>query len=159
VVEASPSVISASPTAVPDVSGWAGCGLESTATKPRCDPTGRNCDAAQSSDLEGDLLDVMIEDPYLFDEAVLTRDCPQFLGTWAKAKTGFGEGTHLVPGEVKPGRYQTLADKVTDCYWERSSGGRTVANDFLTGAARVTVTILKSDDAFTSRGCGNWIKA
>lgn len=156
----SPQVIGVySPTPTPSPTVWTECGLESAGPRRVCSEYGNSCDKAQLADLDGTLLQRMIEDAYEFDEAVITRECPKFLPTWQKAKTGFGEGTHLVPSEVQPGRYQTLAEKVTNCYWDRSRGGKTVANDFLVGAARVTVTIQKGDDAFTSHGCGVWIRA
>lgn len=72
------------------------------------------------------------------------------------AGNAFYDGTYAVGSEVRPGTYKT--DRVTDCYWERSTaGGATIANDFASNApAGVTVTIRASDGGFKSEGCGRW---
>lgn len=85
--------------------------------------------------------------------------CPKYLPIWRKAQGGFTDGTYEVGKEIKPGRYRT-AGRVSDCYWERSTGGGdTIANDFVTNAPRgVTVTTRKGE-GFKSEGCGSWIRA
>jgi hypothetical protein len=123
------------------------------------------CDGAfkSSRDNRGNLIDAFIEDAYSIDEKRL-KDCPQFLDEWKLAKAGFQDGSLEVGKDVKPGTYVTTAHmnsgRVSDCYWERSGkNGRIIANDFVTATKKITVTIRKSDEFFTSRECGNWIPA
>jgi hypothetical protein len=86
-------------------------------------------------------------------------------GAWSRAVLGrpvappppFGDGTHLVGSQVRPGLY--VSSGGTGCYWERLSGlGGTfdeiIANDFLNG--RTFVQIMSTDRAFSSSGCGTW---
>lgn len=91
--------------------------------------------------------------------------CPDLLPLLHQVETGhiqksplltkFGDGTFKVNGDIAPGTYATGG--VSDCYWARvDANGRTIANDFVTGAPRVQVTILASDAGFTSRGCEEW---
>jgi hypothetical protein len=69
-----------------------------------------------------------------------------------------GDGSYEVGVDIKPGSYVT-EDRVTDCYWERVDGsGRTIDNDFVTGAPRVRVTIRASDAGFVTEGCGVWVR-
>lgn len=140
-------------------------------TAPDCEPDPTlgflDCDEYDETDScdfmwsEADSLDALIENESMIDGARLA-DCPQYIPAWKHSLTGFPEGTEIVGKDVKPGTYVTTANlsggRVTDCYWERERGGHIIANDFVTGASKVTVTIRKSDDAFTSRGCGDWIK-
>jgi hypothetical protein len=120
-----------------------------------------SCDGAYASNQDGDLLDAFIENRLLVDPNRL-KDCPQFLPTWQKSLTGFTEGVVIIGKDVKPGTYETTSymtgGKVVDCYWERSQNGQIIANNFVSGASKVTVTIHSGDDAFTSRHCGDWIK-
>lgn len=122
---------------------------------------GDTCDAANYSNQAGDLLDAFIENKDFVNEARL-KDCPQFLPTWQRAKTGFSEGVELVGKDVQPGRYETTSymtgGRVVNCYWERSRNGQIVANNFVSGASKVTITIASGDDAVTTRGCGDWVK-
>lgn len=119
------------------------------------------CQASKYSDSFGDLLDAYIENSLEVNEAAL-QDCPQFLPTWVRAKTGFTDGTHLVPDEVKPGTYETTAHlsggRVTDCYWERNKGGNILDNRFVAGAKSVKVTVQKGDETLVTRGCGDWVR-
>jgi hypothetical protein len=119
------------------------------------------CQASKYSDAQGDLLDAYIENRLEVDEAAL-GDCPQFLPTWNRAKTGFTDGTHLVPDEVKPGTYETTAHlsggRVTDCYWERNRGGKILDNNLVAGAKSVKVTVRQGDETLVTRGCGDWVR-
>lgn len=140
-------------------------------TAPDCepDPTAGflDCDDYDETDScdfmwsEHGSLDALIENESMIDGARLA-DCPQYIPAWKHSLTGFSEGTEIVGKDVKPGTYVTTANlsggTVTDCYWERERGGHTIANDFVSGARKVTATIRKGDDAFTSRGCGDWIR-
>ncbi|MBQ1048490.1 hypothetical protein KBX50_08435 [Micromonospora sp. C51] len=115
------------------------------------------------AEADGSLLDLYIENSHHVDAKRL-NDCPRFLKTWKRAKTGFAEGSHDVGKEIKAGTYETTAHlsggRVGDCYWERSTdGGRTIANNYITAAKKVRVTIRSTDGIFTSRGCGNWVRA
>lgn len=119
------------------------------------------CQASKYSDSFGDLLDAYIENRDDVDETAL-QDCPQFLPTWQRAKTGFTDGTHLVPDEVKPGTYETTAHlvggRVQNCYWERNRGGKILDNNLVTGAKSVKVTVQKGDETLVTRGCGDWVR-
>jgi hypothetical protein len=118
------------------------------------------CDGAYSASQEGrgSLIDLFIENDYEVKPARL-KDCPQFLDEWNAAKTGFEEGSQEIGMDVRAGRYSSNGS-VSDCYWERTgSSGKILANDFVTVAKKITVTIHLSDEFFTSRGCGNWIRA
>lgn len=164
--DASPSpAVSASPVSA----AWTPCTLDGAGGTRECDSSSTDsCDWAEYSRLssgadgkvEG-VLDAFIENRALIDANRL-KDCPQFLPVWQRSLTGFAEGVNLVPRDVKPGKYQTTAHLggglVSDCYWERSRGGKIVANDFVSGSPKVTVTIKQGDDAFTTRGCGDWVK-
>ena len=74
----------------------------------------------------------------------------------------FGDGTYTVgSGDslngIPPGAYEST--NTTDCYWERvDSSGRTIENDFVSGAPKVVVVIKPSDAGFVSRGCERWRK-
>lgn len=120
-----------------------------------------SCDGAHASyqdSGEAGLVDAFIENKDFIDEARL-KDCPQFLPAWRKAKTGFAEGSLEVGKDVKAGTYKTTG-AVSDCYWERGgANGHTIANSFITAAKSVRVTIHKSDEMFTTRGCGDWVRA
>ncbi|GAB3617313.1 hypothetical protein GCM10027416_18700 [Okibacterium endophyticum] len=70
----------------------------------------------------------------------------------------FGEGVYLVGTEIQPGTFAIEGD-ITDCYWERQdANGNTIDNYFAAAAKRVQVTIAASDYAFSSTGCGTWVK-
>lgn len=75
-----------------------------------------------------------------------------------------GDGTYLVPAEAKPGTYRAVvpADS-TGCYWARlkatdGSFDSILANDTGNAGATMTVTILPTDKAFQTTGCGPWAK-
>lgn len=70
--------------------------------------------------------------------------------------TPFGPGSHLVNSEVAPGTF-TASSPSASCYWERlDSAGNIIDNNFVTSGTQVQATILASDYAFNSRGCGDW---
>lgn len=92
-------------------------------------------------------------------KAAIRHLCPKYLPLWRKAATAFDDGTYTVGEDLKPGTYRT-ARQVTDCYWERSTGGgQIIANNFVTFAPKgVTVTVRRGE-GFTSNGCGIWVRA
>ncbi|MCL1897557.1 MAG: hypothetical protein FWG16_01875 [Micrococcales bacterium] len=76
------------------------------------------------------------------------------------AAATFGTGIQLVGIDVEPGQYTAPGGEL--CYWERLSGTSggledILANDLPSGKA--VVTILPSDVAFDSSGCGMWQKS
>lgn len=73
-----------------------------------------------------------------------------------------GDGTFLVGTEVQPGRYRAKvpADSY-NCYWARLKGTEGTFNDIIANentdrGGQALVTILKSDKAFKTSGCGIW---
>jgi hypothetical protein len=121
-----------------------------------------SCTASQYSEQWGNngldgVIEAMIENKWAVNPDRL-KDCPKYLAAWDKAKDGFYDGTHAVPGEVKPGTYETLSG-VNNCYWERARGGQTIDNRFITGSSvKIRVTIRSGDDTFITRGCDGWVK-
>lgn len=72
-----------------------------------------------------------------------------------------GEGTYIVNEDVRPGRYKARARSGATCYWARlrddsGDADSIIANDLTRGAA--SVTIKRSDGAFTSSGCTTWTR-
>jgi hypothetical protein len=100
--------------------------------------------------------------PALF-EACVPLLCPQHQLLLNAAKNGtvvpsVRDGVYFVPDEIKPGKYATV-DRVTDCYWERtSSNGTILDNNFASAAKQISVTIKPSDGSFKSQNCGPWKK-
>jgi hypothetical protein len=75
------------------------------------------------------------------------------------------DGTYLVGKDIAPGQYKTTvpAGAASLCLWERLSGTTGDAKEILAqdvgqGGANLTVTILASDKAFKTTGCGKWQK-
>ncbi|KAA8830159.1 hypothetical protein [Bifidobacterium tissieri] len=69
------------------------------------------------------------------------------------------DGTYTVPDEMSTGTWRTMADKVTDCYWEmQDANGQTIDNNFVSSGIAQTVTIPNGVAGFTSQGCGEWEK-
>lgn len=71
-----------------------------------------------------------------------------------------GDGTFVVPGDVKPGTY-TAVEAGSGCCWARLKGtggdlGDIAANDNASGPT--VVTIAASDKAFETTNCGDWVK-
>ncbi len=92
--------------------------------------------------------------------------CPEWTKTVKQAASGhypvyIGPGTFKVTSRraddtVPPGTYRTTGD-LSGCYWERTrANGDIIDNSYATAATRITVTILPSDDLFTSTDCGTW---
>ncbi len=157
-----------SPTATPKATVAAGSpGSPWTPCPDLCpdsasDYNADSCTASQYSEQWGNngldgVIEAMIENKWAVNPDRL-KDCPKYLAAWEKAKDGFYDGTHAVPGEVKPGTYETLSG-VNNCYWERARGGETIDNRFITGSAvKIRVTIRSGDDTFITRGCSGWVK-
>jgi len=85
---------------------------------------------------------------------------PEFQATLDRtAQVGgrdFYGGVQVVGVDIEAGTY--VVKDVENCYWERQAAdGSTIANDFKIAAARVEVTVLPSDYAFFSEGCGQWL--
>lgn len=101
----------------------------------------------------------------VLEKVVVPTLCPEQSQAVADALSGnfeeqlpisIGNGKFLVGTDVQPGTY-TITEPVEDCYWERSdSQGNIIANNFISIAPSVTVTISPSDAGFTSQGCGLW---
>jgi hypothetical protein len=81
----------------------------------------------------------------------------------AGPRTSFDDGTWLVGADIAPGRYRATVPAGGHCYWARlrnTTGGSDsiIAND-LKDKGQSVVTILKSDNAFETSGCGTWTRA
>ncbi len=71
----------------------------------------------------------------------------------------FGDGTFVVPDEVRPGTYKGRSEG--SCYWQRLSGfsgDDTIENDFVASTGPVIVTVKQSDSGFSSQDCGPWVR-
>src|SRR5690606_20659058 len=68
----------------------------------------------------------------------------------------FGNGTHRVGTDIKPGTYRTSS--IDRCYWERLSGFSGELRHVISNAyeGQAIVTIAASDVGFRSEGCGTW---
>jgi|GEM_PF-1318906 len=76
----------------------------------------------------------------------------------ALSKPHFGDGTHQVGKDIKPGTYRTRSGS-SGCYYARLSGfggdlDNIISND--NTSAPAVVTIAASDKGFESSGCGTW---
>jgi len=72
----------------------------------------------------------------------------------------FSDGVHLVGTDIQPGTYKA-ANSDGGCYWARLKNtdgdfDAIIANGNPSGQA--VVTIAKSDGAFQSERCGDWVK-
>jgi hypothetical protein len=81
--------------------------------------------------------------------------------TTAPAASIPGDGTFLIPADVKPGIYRASAPDSGNCYWARlkSTDGSLdsiLANGNASGP--VTVTIKKTDKAFETSGCSDFVR-
>ena len=66
-------------------------------------------------------------------------------GTYAES------GKHLVGTEIQPGTWQTVRDRVEDCYWELSdASGNILDNNFVSVAPQFTITIPADAAGFTN---------
>ncbi|MBM4574984.1 hypothetical protein GS896_25800 [Rhodococcus hoagii] len=92
----------------------------------------------------------------------------QIKATYQRVKNGdidrwFSNGTWVIgdgPKQIPPGTYRVTAAPgklITDGYWERTSkSGDIIANNFVSSAQEVTVTISPTDGQFTSKRMGTW---
>lgn len=65
-----------------------------------------------------------------------------------------GEGNYLLGVDVQPGTWQTVGEKVTDCYWEISDAqGNIIANNFVSTAPQFTLEVPPGPGGFTVQGC------
>ena len=71
--------------------------------------------------------------------------------------SNFGDGTYIVGTSIAPGQY--LSEGGPSCYWGRigtDSNGKAVVLAMNISTEPVMVTILPTDGAFTTSGCGVW---
>jgi hypothetical protein len=69
----------------------------------------------------------------------------------------FGDGTHVVGKDIRPGTYRARGGD--GCYWARLrsfSGGLNSILANANPAGPTVVTILRTDRGFETRGCGIW---
>lgn len=99
-------------------------------------------------------------DPALYKAAsMICPTSPSFkdLDAWGNGKK-FMDGTYVVGEDIVPGTYKTT-EVARDCYWERSSAnGETIANDFVTFAAKGAIATIRKGESFVSEDCGTWEK-
>ena len=91
----------------------------------------------------------------------VTNQAPQSSAAAPDAAGIPGDGTYLVPGDIKPGTYRSAKPGSGNCYWARlKSAGGGLGDIIANGntAGQVTVTILASDKAFQTTGCEDWVK-
>lgn len=77
----------------------------------------------------------------------------------AKTQTVDGDGTYLVGTDIQPGRWKTNGGDF--CYWARLKDDSGDFDAIITnhaGAGQATVTIARTDGAFTTTGCGTWTR-
>lgn len=70
----------------------------------------------------------------------------------------FGAGTHEVGVDIKAGKYKSV-DNGALCYWARLSSledEMAIKANHL-GAGNLTVVIKKTDKAFKTSGCNDWV--
>lgn len=71
----------------------------------------------------------------------------------------FGEGTHRVIDEIKPGTYRTGGSVITDypvCSWQLIDGDHLIASGSATGAVSIVVEPVYS--TVQSSGCLDWVR-
>lgn len=65
-----------------------------------------------------------------------------------------GPGNYLIGVDVQPGTWQTVGEKVTDCYWEVSDAqGNILANNFVSTAPQFILEVPAGPGGFTVQGC------
>jgi len=75
-----------------------------------------------------------------------------------------GDGTWMIPSDVKPGKYKTtVPSKSFGCYWARLRGtsgelSDIIANGSANAGSQVLITIDATDKAFQSTRCGSWTR-
>lgn len=66
----------------------------------------------------------------------------------------FGSGKYLIGVDLQPGQWQTVGEKVSDCYWEISDAqGNIIENNFISVAPQFTITVPEWAAGFTIQGC------
>jgi hypothetical protein len=95
-----------------------------------------------------------------------TKDAPKATPTKkadVNTVTGFsGEGVYIVGEDIRPGTYKSkgVAAGSFGCYWARKRGTSGEVSDIIANEAAQgpqTVTIKKTDKAFETQGCANWV--
>jgi hypothetical protein len=99
------------------------------------------------------------EDADARDAELAAREAAVGTAETAKRANEFTSGVYLIGTDIQPGQYRNSGG--SSCYWERLSGttgdfSELLANDLPSGPS--VVTILPSDVAFSSEGCGTWSK-
>lgn len=65
-----------------------------------------------------------------------------------------GSGKYLIGVDVEPGIWQSVGEKVQDCYWEISDAqGNILANNFISVAPQFTIEVPAGASGFTIEGC------
>ena len=74
------------------------------------------------------------------------------------AQAPFGDGTHRIGVNLKPGTYRASGPNDASCHWKRLKGlngdGDIIAQDY--GMPTSIVTIAPTDVAFSASRCGTW---
>lgn len=66
----------------------------------------------------------------------------------------FSSGKYLIGVDLQPGLWQSVGEKVTDCYWEISDAqGNIIENNFINIAPQFTITVPEYAAGFTIQGC------
>ncbi|MCC3299299.1 hypothetical protein [Arthrobacter caoxuetaonis] len=66
----------------------------------------------------------------------------------------FGPGKYLIGVDLQPGVWQSVGEKVTDCYWEISDAqGNIIENNFISVAPQFSITVPEWAAGFTISGC------
>jgi hypothetical protein len=94
------------------------------------------------------------------DKGFQTSGCADWTSDLSKitdSKTKFGDGTFIVGTDITPGTYRAPGGDA--CYWSRLKGftgdlGDVIANDLPSGST--LITIAKTDEGFSTSGCGTW---
>lgn len=72
-----------------------------------------------------------------------------------KNKKFAAPGSYLMGKDLVPGTYQSVGQSVSECYWEISDAqGKILANNFISVAPKLTISIPATASGFTARGCG-----
>lgn len=90
--------------------------------------------------------------------------CPTLQELANQAQFAFADGNHVVGdapgsnGAIAAGVYRTFG-AVSDCYWERHTGGGEILdNDFITHAPDGVQVTAYAGEGLSTQGCGLWMK-
>ena len=88
-------------------------------------------------------------------EAITSAQAAEATRSQAVAEGVYAEsGKHLIGTEILPGTWQSVDEKVEDCYWELSnSTGEIIDNNFISVAPQFTIVIPTDAAGFTNTGC------